>query len=379
MGDWSDRMKGDPGAWLLEKACPPIRYRYLTEVVGRPADDVDVKSAEQEVYAYKPAQTIVGARSDDGTWFGSLLGFEAMNLPRKKGPGTVPQYRALIEYGWGKDHPIIWSTSDLLQGLLWEDPGLDLRELNGYLVGDPAVEAWLRKRLSRVALTLLVRSGFHEDPGVKRKKAEYYAELEAFYQGDVHAKIYVGETTRTVETDDGEIEQRCALFDPQAPLPSQDLMTFLAFDPDARTKHSGLLEAIADYLFAHAAPEFELTEIGGKTFEKERDLEIRSLDRKDYEDRKLVGRLLQDLELLARCGVLTRSPKAVALVEWLVAQQDEEGVVRADDWIEKVVNRLDYGYFPLEDNWRGKHKKFTDLTFRLMLILRLLDDRCVGA
>lgn len=376
MGRWLDRVQGKPLDWLMEKAGPSIRYRYLTEIEKRPADDFDVTAIRQEVYAFKPAQTIAGARSDDGTWFGSLLGFEAMNLNRKKGPGTVPQYLALVEYGWGKDHPIIWSTSELLQGLMWEDPSIDLCELNGYLGGDPSVESWLRKRLSRIALTLLVRSGFQDDPGVKRKKAEYLSELIAFYDGDIHAKIYTGQTTRTVETDDEPREETCTIYDPSAPLPSNYLLTLLAFDPELRQgdEASVMLDRLGAYLFEHPAPDIEITEIGGKTFEKETDLEVRNLDQAAFAERKLVGRLLQDLELLARCGLLTKSPKAVALLEWIISLQDDEGVVRAEDFIEKVVNRWDYGFFPLEDNWRGRHKKFTDVTFRLHLILSLLDE-----
>jgi hypothetical protein len=375
MGRWLDRVKGNPAAWLMDKACPPIRYRYFTEIEGRPADDFDVTAVRQEVYAYKPAQTIAGARHDDGTWFGSLLGFEAMNLNRKKGPGTVPQYLALVEYGWGKDHPIIWSTSELLQGLMWEDPSIDLCELNGYLGGDPAVEAWLRKRLSRIALTLLIRSGFADDPGVKRKKAEYLQELIDFYQGDIHAKLYTGETTREVETDDEPRIETCTIYDPEAPIPSNYLLTMLAFDEELREgpEAQAMLENLGAYLFEHPTPEIEITNVAGKTFEKEVDLQIRNLEQADFAERKLVGRLLQDLELLARCGLLTSSAKAVSLLEWVIDMQDDEGVVRAEDHIEKVVNRLDYGFFPLEDNWRGRHKKFTDVTFRLNLILSLLD------
>ncbi|MEE9392086.1 MAG: hypothetical protein V3W41_06245 [Planctomycetota bacterium] len=376
MGKWTDKLKADPTPWLLEKACPSIRFRLFAEIQRRPSDDPDLMGARQEVYSYKPPHTIAAARSDDGTWFNSLMGFEAMNLQRKRGPGLVWQYLALVEYGWGQDHPIIWSTSELLQGLLWEDPSIDLCELNGYLGGDPAVQAFLRKRLSRIAMALLCRSGFENDAGVKRKSDELFAELDSFYRGDIESKIYVGEHIREKETDEGTIEEVCSVFPSDQPVPEYMLLLQLAHNTNLRQREGGqeLIDRLVDFLFSQKPAEHEVTQVGGKTFEKYTRFSIRTMEQKDYEEQKLVGQLLQDLEILARCGALTRVPKAVAFLDWLIGLQDEEGVVRADDFIEKTVNRLDYVYFPLEDNWRGKHKKFTDVTFRLFLILSLLDQ-----
>lgn len=375
MGKWLDRMVADPTSWLLEKACPSIRYRLLTEIHGRPAEDPDVTEIRQEVYAYKPPHTISTAQSDDGTWFTSLDGFENLNLNRKRGPGTLCQYLALLEYGWGTDHPIVWRTSELLQGFMWEDPSLDLCELKGYCGGDPAVESYLRKMLSQKALGLLARSGFEEDVGVKRKGAELIKALDAFYQGDVHDKIYVGEHIRQKDTDDGPVDEHCAIISPDAFRPDYSMMLFFGWNAPLRDDPlaQSVLDRVVDAMFAHEHPEFEVLEVGGKIFERDPEFAIRNLDRDQFAEGKLLGRLLQELELLARVGRLERVPKAVELLEWVLSLQDEEGVVRGEDYVEKVYNRLDYPWFPLEDNWRGRHKKFTDITFRLYLILAILD------
>ena len=34
MTSWLDRLKKNPIDWLLEKSCPPIQYRALTEILG---------------------------------------------------------------------------------------------------------------------------------------------------------------------------------------------------------------------------------------------------------------------------------------------------------------------------------------------------------
>ncbi|MFT7616547.1 MAG: hypothetical protein ACI97A_000171 [Planctomycetota bacterium] len=377
MGSWLERQKNDPIPWLMEKACPPIKFRIQTEIMGLPGDDVDVAATRNETYNYKPPYSISTSQSDDGTWFTSLAGFDHLNLNRKRGPGTLFQYRSLVEYGWGTDHPIVWRTSELLQGLMWQDPSVDLCELKGYCGGDPAVEAYIRRMLAQRALALLARSNFADDIGVKRKTAEVLDALDAFYQGDVHSKIYTGELIREIETDDGPQDETCAVISPDAFRPEYWIFMLFGRNPalkdDPRAKD--VLRRIVDYMFSNPIPEVEVLEVGGKVFDRFAEFSIRNLEQEDFEEKKLVGRLLQELEFLARTGVLEDIPKAKAMLEWLMSLQDDEGVVRAEEFIEKAGHRLDYSYFPLEDNWRGKHKKFTDVTFRLLLILSILDGK----
>ena len=375
MGKWLDRMTTNPTDWLLEKACPSIRFRTLTEVLGRPADDPDVAAAREETYNYVPATKIASAQTNEGIWFGSIDGFETPNPSRNRGPGTLYQYFALIEYGWGKDHPIIWETSQLLQALMWQDPSVDLCELNGYLGGDSSVETWIRGRLSRAALALLTRSGFEDDAGVKMKAAELVPQIDAFYQGDVEAKMYTGTMTREKEVDGKMEDEICHVVDKDALYPDVRLMTFLAYSPEIAGSEAGrdIRKRVCDYVLTHKAPEVVVYDVAGKIFDIQDDLGIRRYDREEYKEGNLIGRLLHDLEILARCDALVGNERAVDLLQMVIDYQDEEGVVRPDDMIEKIIHRVDYPYFPLEDNWRGKHKKYSDVTFRLLLILDLLD------
>jgi hypothetical protein len=84
---------------------------------------------------------------------------------------------------------------------------------------------------------------------------------------------------------------------------------------------------------------------------------------------------LHDLELLARTGTLVHYEKALRLLDWLIGLGDaEDGVIRLESEIEKHLSRSQYHYFPLEESWRGKHKRFSDVTFRVLLILKILDE-----
>jgi hypothetical protein len=379
MGKWLGRLQADPTEWLLERACAPIRYRLLTEVLGRPPDDADVLAAREGSYNFKPAVTIAGAQNQEGLWFDSFDHFEPMNLNRKRGPATLHQLHALLEYGWGKDHPIVWRASEILQALLWEDPSVDLRELKGYCGADPATEAYFRKRLSWRAFAILLRGGFVDDPGVRQKATERLAELTEFYGNKnvagVRQVVENGEHTRMIEVDGEEVPEVCAVVSAEAPLPDYSSLMFLAYDHQSLSdpRGSALAIGLMDYLMARPVPKVQVVMVADKVLDRPVDFLLRSFDRETCGEQRLIGRLLFDLELMARLGVLTRFPEALSLLEWLIDRADEEGVMRDDSLIDKVVNRIDYPYFPLEENWRGKHKKYTDVTFRLLLILRLLD------
>lgn len=380
MGKWLDRLKKDPTDWLLEKACPPICYRLLTEIHGRSLDDPDVQAARDGSYNFKPALTIAGAQTQDGLWFDSFDHYETMNLNRKRGPATLHQLHALMEYGWGKDHPVVWRTSELLQGLLWEDPSVDLRELKGYCGVDPAPEAYFRKLLSWRALALLLRGGFGDDPGVRHKTKERLKEVAGLYAGkDVSAVRKIVENgvySRMIEVDGDEVEQICAVASSSIPLPDYSTLMFLAYDPESRTDEAGAsaIKAMIEYLFATPFPDAQVVKVADKVLDRPADFAIRAVTPENCGELKLLGRLLFDLELLARLGALKDCPHALGLLEWLIESQDAEGTIRDDSFIGKTFHRIDYPYFPLEDNWRGKHKKYTDVTFRLMLILHILDE-----
>ena len=47
--DWESRLKDDPIPWLLEDGNPCVRYRTLTELLERPADDPEVRSTMEAV------------------------------------------------------------------------------------------------------------------------------------------------------------------------------------------------------------------------------------------------------------------------------------------------------------------------------------------
>jgi len=54
--------------WLLGKDQPGVRYRTLTELLGRPESDPDVREAKEEILGHGWAAEILAARDASGGW-----------------------------------------------------------------------------------------------------------------------------------------------------------------------------------------------------------------------------------------------------------------------------------------------------------------------
>lgn len=85
MSEWKTRLKADPVPWLLEvdEANPGVRYYALRDLLGRPASDPEVASAQDAVMHTGPVPVILEAQSPEGYWV-------------KPGAGYGPKYRGTV-------------------------------------------------------------------------------------------------------------------------------------------------------------------------------------------------------------------------------------------------------------------------------------------
>jgi hypothetical protein len=371
MSRWTSLLGPTPIPWLLERACAPIQYRTLTEIQRRKPDDWDVQRAKERVYAYEPAVAISRSQQPVGTWLDKVLDFEAPNTTRKRGPGLVNQFLALIEYGWELSHPILHCSEQLLIQYLDPEAQVELYELNAYRVHKPESDRALRGVLSRISAALLARAG-SRDPRLIAFGSRFLDELDRQYQDPECPAVY-----------DGEVEipedRRYRRLRPDAVPVEMFSLYLLAFLPDVRSTARGrdITSRVVRHLFCSSGLPDLLLEVEGKRLLRLRLPRIFDLCKEQFCEQKL-GYLLHDLELLARTGTLLENPKAKSLLEWVISLKQEDGVLRPGPEIEKAVSPSQYHYFPLEESWRGKHKKFTDVTFRTLLILDLLDRAEAG-
>ncbi len=80
MNDWRDRLRGDPLPWLLDEANPAVRHLALRALLGRAADDPDVRAAREAATRAEPIAAILAAQDPAGWW-------------EKPGHGYASKYR----------------------------------------------------------------------------------------------------------------------------------------------------------------------------------------------------------------------------------------------------------------------------------------------
>ncbi len=83
MGDWRDRLRGDPLPWLLDEENPAVRHLALRDLLGRAADDPDVRAARDAATRTDPIAAILAAQDPAGWW-------------EKPGPGYATKYRGTV-------------------------------------------------------------------------------------------------------------------------------------------------------------------------------------------------------------------------------------------------------------------------------------------
>lgn len=371
MASWLDRLDNLPYAWLEAKACAPMVQRLLVEILDRPASDRAVRSAREGAFNFKNAVAISRTQQESGVWLDKVLEFDPPNPSRKRGPGMVNQFLALVEYGWDSSHPIIHCSAELLLRYCRQDSTADLYELKGYAGSNKEYNKVVRGALSVIAAAILSRAGYHGDPVVREVAERVLDELDSQYQESGLAGLFDGEITIAEDGKDDGVYRRLR---PGAHSPDMFLYYLMGFHPVFATPRGREVAGrVTDALLAGDPVPYRIREVGGKPFLKLSDLSIGYQEIDDYRAGRAAF-LIHDLELLARTGSLARHGKPRRLLDWLLSFADPaDGIFRMEAEAEKHVCRSQYHYFPIEESWRGKFKRYTDVTFRILLILKTLD------
>ncbi len=99
--NWKSVLKADPTDWLLEEDNPSGRFYTLTEISGKPENDVEVKEAKEKIMKIGTIPKILDKQKNEGHWEDSKRFYTA------KYKGTVWQLMILAELGAdGKDDRI---------------------------------------------------------------------------------------------------------------------------------------------------------------------------------------------------------------------------------------------------------------------------------
>ncbi len=175
----SSLLRDDPLPWLLEKENPSVRYFALRELLGRPADHREVRSAQRAIMREGPVPALLERQNPDGTWG------EPARFYTNKYRGTTWQLIILASLGAdGGDERIRRACEFILRHSQDEESGgFSIRSRAKGMGGN---HGEVIPCLTGNLVWSLLRSGYGRDPRVRRS-VEWMVRYSRFDDGVAQA------------------------------------------------------------------------------------------------------------------------------------------------------------------------------------------------
>ena len=336
-------------------------------------DSARLEALRESVLHYKPTQAIARKQRATGLWGGNLLAPTPSKGYGWTEPGTVYQYRRLLELGWPPSERVFRNADRFLFQLLsrieTDDPdrtvaqrALELLvEFQKAAKTDPGLGRWARRMGREGAACALARGGHSDDPRVRGTAHTIASNISQYLRSELAANPFKKAQGKTV-------------LDPHACPPTIFALEMLAFLPPVQRERAGFIERLAHY-FSSPAPRRAFFILAGKKLLKPIFEILGDPMRSDAQGHVTdIPFALYWIELLARLGLVRQIPSASRVLARLFNECDDRGIwspksLRA---MPKATSPLTAHYFPLEGPGKSPAQRQTDATFRLGLIARLM-------
>jgi hypothetical protein len=341
----------------MDHAAASIQFRALTEVAKvSPATHAQVASLP---FTHRPALTLAVLQQPDGTWNHSMLTVPSARSEKFEGVGTISAVRRLLEYGWDKDTPPLTHARRVLFRLLAEDDDAEfLFEFGARSVDDDAARRG-RAILRQAAAATLAQAGYEGDPRLRGAARRIIQRVGPYLRSPLAQKPFIRVGNQHV-------------LAPEAAPPSIYELLMLAHMPLFRTEHHDAIELLYQHL-AQPLPRQESLQLCGKNIVEQPHLVLGDmLPNRNAADADVVFAIVW-LELMARLGFLRRNDNWCKLYDRFVDDRDAQGVWHPHKGLAAVrsANPVLWPMYPLDDQ-HGGDERWTDITFRIGLIGRLL-------
>ncbi len=218
-----------------------MRYRTLAEIApSGTAGPAELAEARRGVAESKAAQAIIAKQAEHGTWGGSLAGLVfGKTVPRE--PGTVAQYRRLLQLGYPGDARPMKLAERTLYRVLSRDPDPALLfEAEKSLRKDAVAQGWAREAMREAAAGALAEAGHVDDPRLRGAGHRIATAVSQFLRSPLAEDPFTkaGRTT---------------ILHPEAHPPSWYSVAMLGAMPNLRRERAGFTERLGHYL-AQPAP-----------------------------------------------------------------------------------------------------------------------------
>ena len=299
MGDWRDRLRGDPLPWLLDEADPAVRHLALRDLLGRAADDPEARTARDAATLSDPIAAMLAAQDPAGWWV-------------KPGPGYGPKYRGTVwslvfldQLGADPDEPRVWAACSYV--LAHSQARTGGFACSGVASEKPPPPGLVLHCLTGNLLRALIGFGWLDDERVEYAVAWQAAAITG--EGEPHWNAATPGPGFRCGANDG---LPCAWGAAKA------LLALARIPPDRRSPAvDRAIETSVDFLLSRdpATADYPM----GYGNSKPNGSWFRLGFPSGY-----VADVLQVLEALAEAGA-GRDPRLAHAIGWLLAQQDDEG------------------------------------------------------
>lgn len=311
-----------------------------------------------------PAVSAVTTRQRaDGMWGDSFLAFQASPRDGFSEPGTVAQYRRLLQLGVPiTTRPFRLADRLLFRTLSRDDDPLLYGEFFDSTVDDPDAAEWYRGLIREGAAAALAEAGHIEDPRLRGAAHKVISQVSAFLRSDLAADPIIKRGSSAWQ------------LHPEAHPPSWWSVAMLASMPALQRERAGFVERLGQYL-AMPAPTRSFMITVGKTTMRPTHLLLGDpieLDSKGIA--KDLPLALHFIELLASLGQLHSSESATSVLLRLLEDVDDSGVWHPKNLRSqpKAISPITHHSWPLSADDGDLASRQADITFRLALIAKRL-------
>ena len=340
-----------------------IRYRTMTELA--PAGSVSPDSLEEAQLAVthsKLALAVVKRQKDTGVWGNNLLAVGASTKDGIKEPGTIPQYRRLLQLGWPRHSRPFKLADRVLFRILSRDSDPTLMfEWQKLVKSEPLAQEWVRGIAREAASAALAEAGYGDDPRLRGAGHKIANAISAFLRSPLAEKPFIR-------------HGKSNALNPEAHPPSWYSAAMLSAMPSLQRERAGFTERLGHYL-AQPAPKKSFVIPLGKKSVKPQYLLLGDPIRADAKGcPKDIPLALLYLEHLAHMGALEWAPVASKVLAWFMNDCDEQGVWHPKNLRTqpRIVDKIAYHYWPLRVDDKTLEARQADVTFRLAIIAQLL-------
>lgn len=339
-----------------------MRARTLLDLAPAGAQDPTQLAEALAATIQSPAVSAVTTRQRaDGMWGDSFLAFQASPRDGFKEPGTIAQYRRLLQLGVPTStRPFRLADRLLYRSLSRDDDPLLYGEFFDSTVADPDSAEWYRGLIREAASAALAEAGYIEDPRLRGAAHKVITQVSAFLRSEL--------------AEDPIIKRGGSAWQlhPAAYPPSWWSVAMLAAMPALQRERAGFVERLGQYLAAPAPTKSYMITIGKTTL---RPTHLLLGDPIEVDSKGIVKDVplaLHFIELLAGLGQLAASASATSALVRLLEDVDGDGIWHPKNLRSqpKAMSPITHHSWPLSADDGDLASRQADITFRLALIAK---------